>query len=905
MHLPSSQQDDNHQKAAAAVPTGNGRQPSPIPQETNTQQQEDGEVRPPARKQQQQHRDDYSPDSRSKSRRATDREESGEIREDDGGGDGEREDGDEKRGEKRRRKSHRKSRKHSRSYSRSRSPTRSISRELAAGGGGGGGGRSRRNRSRSRSYDGHHRDQDRRDRKRRRKEESRSGRHRRYSDDDEDGGGGGGRNRERQHRDRDIGRDRDRGGYERERERERGRYRSPSRERRDRERERDRSSQRQGVTTYTTPAVNPHLHHQRQPPLASATARTAPYPMHHAAAAQHLPPPFLPGGARAPHPQLPPPLAYPPHQPHPPIPVPMDYHVRNHHHPSHYHSNSYPPPMSSLHWPQDQAPPTTTAPPPPSPDITTYVEAMGAALKMDLMPENEQLDPGALVASINAVEDQFRGKEGHIWAAQQKLQGRLLRVLEGHVEDPFDQVIETLRPQPPPDVYADGELPTVMPLEPVVGAASADGVHDPRMEYVKEYAAVAEFVQRPLPLAFLSDGTTTAAADGAADGTAAAAAAAAIVASSATRRGRGEEGEGGVTRARSYSWSQLPGADEGEPEVTTTKSNPIDQTAKKLLQASGLVGGSAAGSLRPSSQQQAADNILNAPAAPTHDDAFSLYNKSLPSFHRQQSSHYLSSGGGGGDASLAAGDAGPKLTEIEEGYFHIVLPNGTEDKGQYSGLLEKVTAGKVPSGWPVFRPEDQLYLPLAESFKEEALEWRHAAALKPYDQKKGGSGGGSTSVWDTKTLQDVGSEVTFDFTALAEQHPVLRKEKTKKKKPGMQRKESVAAAVAMAKGEKKKTAAECINIDGVDMSLKDADGAAIVNLREQREKERTTQNLASAATAAVTSAAPPAHVLAAVHRELLQNREGIRSVARSVLQSALRAVIEQRETKNKKQKQNK
>ena len=186
------------------------------------------------------------------------------------------------------------------------------------------------------------------------------------------------------------------------------------------------------------------------------------------------------------------------------------------------------------------------------------------------------------------------------------------------------------------------------------------------------------------------------------------------------------------------------------------------------------------------------------------------------------------------------------------------------------------------------------------------MEWRHAAALKPYDQKKGGSGGGSTSVWDTKTLQDVGSEVTFDFTAVAEQQPVLRKEKTKKKKPGMQqRKESVAAAVAMAKGEKKKTAAECINIDGVDMSLKDADGAAIVNLREQREKERTTQNLASAATAAVTSAAPPAHVLAAVHSELLQNREGIRSVARSVLQSALRAVIEQRETKNKNKKQNK
>ncbi|KAH7616525.1 hypothetical protein Ndes2526B_g08614 [Nannochloris sp. 'desiccata'] len=533
-------------------------------------------------------------------------------------------------------------------------------------------------------------------------------------------------------------------------------------------------------------------------------------------------------------------------------------------------------------WPLNFA---TVGAPPPSPDISKYIEAMIAAHSVEFTSTDGLGNSEALIDKIDAAESSFRRKESHIWAAQQAQQEMLLAALDGNAPDPFDAVIEKLgllpSPQLPPVSPSKIKKPLhvllAMPFEPLNPAAPPP---DPRSQFEDEYRAVKEWARRPLRLPALkvNQGRSLSGVDGCMNigvGTA-----------------------DGAPAKPTVSWSQSPSRDYGEPEVSTMKN-------KAKLAAPQPPGGFAAGSRHPSSAAIAAgvgarggsfDDVLNAPSAPRHDMSFP---RSLPRSTQRTSSHYnlLTAAQGDGTPAAAAQAQDLRPVGVDEGYCMITRPDGTEMRQQqYSQLLPLISQNLVPAGWPVCRDFDQLWMPLQESTTsvEEFGSTRVKEAVI-------GVSDGVSVVWNhaeqhTKSKEWLNAQnraaVTTTATNVGGEGSVFRTE-SYLVAGGQER------HVPWKKQLKEVKEEESDDADKRLLALPhiEADASALCSISEAAEKRKLKRK---SGTLPVSTFAAPAHAVAAVHGALLTNREGIRQVAKSVLQSALRTVIEQQQAAAKK-----
>lgn len=206
---------------------------------------------------------------------------------------------------------------------------------------------------------------------------------------------------------------------------------------------------------------------------------------------------------------------------------------------------------------------------------------------------------------------------------------------------------------------------------------------DPRPQLAAEYKAVKEWARRPLRVPPLESQQTIAAAAAAGGGN-----------------------KNPIIKS-SVSWSQSPSRDYGgEPEVATMKKDIKKQPPQPLL-GSGLLGVVPAGIRGGGSRF---DDVLNAPSAPRHDASY-------PRSIQQPGS------AGGGNSASALHLKIQQPMDLDEGRFQLFLPSdgsAPKETKQYSQLLEYVSRdtplseGKVPPGWPVYREEDQLWVPLRD-----------------------------------------------------------------------------------------------------------------------------------------------------------------------------------------------
>jgi len=519
---------------------------------------------------------------------------------------------------------------------------------------------------------------------------------------------------------------------------------------------------------------------------------------------------------------------------------------------------------------------------PPSPDVSKYIEAITAAHGVEVKPTDGLGNSKALIEKIDTAELSFRRKESHIWAAQQAKQERLLAALDGDVPNPFDLVIEKLGPPPSPQVPPVSPSETkktlhalsAIPLEPSNPAAPPP---DPRSQFLDEYKAVEEWARRPLrlPALRINKGRSLSGGD------------------------RGAGAANGAIPKPTTSWSQSPSRDYGEPEVTTVKNKPKPAPPQPP-------GGFALGRHRPgsaagvgvggSARGGSFDDVLNVPSAPKHDISFS---RSLPRSAQRTASHHNLLTAAGRDGTPATAAMPPM--GIDEGFFMITPPDAETRQGQYSQLLSLVSQGKVPAGWPVYREVDQLWVPLQHSttsveefgstrvkefvvgvFDQASVVWNCAER-----QGKSKEWLDAQNIEAVKTATEVGrGESVFKterylryLVAGEEERHVSKKEQFKEEK------------------EEKEKEFDDMTKKLLAQPHVEADASAERSISEATEKRKLKRK---AATLPVSTYAAPAHVVAAVHGALLTNRESIRQVAKSVLQSALRTVIEQQQAEAKK-----
>jgi hypothetical protein len=779
-------------------------------------------------------------------------------------------------------------------------------------GGGGGGGRhrderDRRRGSRSRSRDRRDRSRDRKDRSRRSHKDSRRDRR------DRDRYGGG------RSRDRDRDRSRDR-----HRSRSRDKYRSRSRSRDDRRRgggagkggralpdyrERDRlyEAERQkkgaerggGGQRRRTPS------RERHHGAAGAAAAGGEHTIGGGAAAGPVSVPsqeqlFQQQQQQQQHyPQHPPqhhshqphPYSYPPqHQQH--HPMVNVYQQQHAYHPGHHQQHPQHPPYPQhphlqQHMPPPPPPPprgarnasgreqpraaqqqptgslaplvtsrftellmwaNTAEKPPPPPDISKYISSLAAVHGIEWSPAPRlATDPKLLVERFYEKDGYFRLKESHVWAAQQAQQEKLLAALDGDIPDPFDEVIEKLGIPPPllPPMSPSKNKKEAEPLRvappamPLEARNPAEPPADPRKQFSVEYTAVKQWARRPLRLPAIkrkADSAAAGDAQGAADGK--------------------------VKPA--VSWSHSPSRDYGEAEVETVKDKAKPAPSQPP---------SAFGSRRPSSAAlgvgASIDDVLNAPSAPVHGD------------NSPRSTDPTDDGLFGG--IYAGGRRSSRPMELEEGYFMITLPSGTElEEQQYGTILQRVRKGEVPEGWPVYRESEHLWAPLRHSTKsiEEFQSTRIREAVV---------GTGNPSIWDVEcdnTTNGKDSEEWFSAQEKDDEKTVATTaggsvEKFFKTKGGL----------VVGGDELKEHMYE--NMEKLLAApYEEADASARSALAEAVEKRKLRTK---AAALTVSSYVAPAHIVSAVHGALLENTEHIKTVAKSVLQSALRTVIEQKQ----------
>ena len=520
-------------------------------------------------------------------------------------------------------------------------------------------------------------------------------------------------------------------------------------------------------------------------------------------------------------------------------------------------------------WPQDLARGVNSGFPQlhlPSPDISQYLAAMAEAYHVEYSSKTGFANPLGLIEEINETELVFRRKESHMWGAQHAQQEALIAEMEGRGPDPFDDVIGKLGPQPPPEASMhpnriEFRAPIIIPLDPGIITNPLEnspsthspshipsGPHDPRLQYLKEYTAASKWASRPLRIPPLGLKQDTA----------------------------------GRIPSTSGSWSRDPRKDEGEPEVS--KPPPKGDGDRGRLGPSGVP---PPGQVPPppsnvpsSTQKQGEGGYMYAPPAPTHEDMYARSTQRLPSLASSQSLREE-----GMNIEQVA-------MEVDEGYWKIVLPDGTEDGGQFSKLLDELVATKkVPEGWPVYRPKDGLWLPLCAALVNEDLRIDKRVAdeyQRIEDSKmpppithvdgveKYFSNDQTFAAWVDECVKMNAGDALGD-------HPIFAKRRDKD----------------LIAGPDERTVVVLPLLPGPDPPTEAEDAPAVRAVHQMETRLQLRKRLA---TVPVWKCAPPRHVLSAVHSAMLEDREGIQQVAKSVLQTQLRAVMQAQEAAKAKAK---
>ncbi len=504
---------------------------------------------------------------------------------------------------------------------------------------------------------------------------------------------------------------------------------------------------------------------------------------------------------------------------------------------------------------------------------------MTSAYNEEFSPTRGLVDPEKFCTAL-LHNNTFREKESHIWAAQQAQQEMLLAILDGYDPDPFDEVSERLglrQPLPPHrvpphaiqievDKWAARQKVSALPFEAL---NPTEPPPDPRQLLPAEYKAVKEWARRPLrvpPMKIRQRPEDEAAA------------------------GDGVDDKKNVVLKSSVSWSQSPSRDYGgEPEVATIKKE-IKNEPSQPPPGSGLLG---PGSRRPSSAAVATgsrfDDVLNAPSAPRHDASY--LHSATRSIQRPGAA------GGSGSASLLKMQ---QPMDLDEGRFQINLPDGSvPETKQYSQLLEYVSRdkpvpeGKVPPGWPVYREEDQLWVPL----KDLSMSLDDFEVTRVKDAVVPNIEGAQViaALWDASRddLKKERKSTNMDFFTTFDEEG--RKEINAAGAGGFGQFYRVQNNVVIGGEERAK---ECDIVEKEEPSsaaiFKKADVSAARAVAEALEKRKLERKKGP-----ISTYAAPAHAVAAVHGALLANRDTIKIAATSVLQHALKIVIEQQQAEKK------
>jgi len=345
-----------------------------------------------------------------------------------------------------------------------------------------------------------------------------------------------------------------------------------------------------------------------------------------------------------------------------------------------------------------------------------------------------------------------------------------------------------------------------VPFDPAPGAAAPA---DPRLPHAEEYLAAQAWAARPLEAPWF------------------------------VQQEMQQQGSGGASLQRTYSWSHSPTRAARMEQEARTK----DHKRRSAGQSLGAPGGSR--------------GVLDAPAAPQHDPLAS--NVSLGP--RAPSSERVRALEG-------------QQMDIDEGFFAVKMPDGADRSGQYSDLVGLVVSGALPKGYPAYREQDGMWLPLQEGLALEDLRWKRGAAMSRAREHPGGSFfeamGGEESpplprqvrTWldglaaKVRREEDVGRRLESMGQGAQPRLRAVRPGAPLFEASGVPSREHIAAAVG-------------------------ARGAAEHVTRVNQEHGMRAWG-----------PAPPPHLVAAVQGHIMSNRSVLERVVRSVLQKAVKNALE-------------
>lgn len=417
------------------------------------------------------------------------------------------------------------------------------------------------------------------------------------------------------------------------------------------------------------------------------------------------------------------------------------------------------------------------------------------------------------------MELRFCGDEALIWAEQQEEQRILLANLSLLGVRPADEVgalhyvIALDRYEPPSD--ASIKAPAVIPLSPI-GESEAP-VPDPRARFLDRYEKLSTLAARPRqPPGFAIEDHN---------------------------RAKGAS----IEAVPTYSWSHSPprAAEAGTEDVTSLP--PSGQGAAELLPPKQAI--------LPDGQPKmpGEGDVLFAPSAPTHDVGFGA--RTGP-----HSEHLLLS---------SERTAAP--LDIDEGFFHVMLPDGSSKMAQFSELLELVEHGHLPVHWPAYRAEDRVWLPLVEGITmEDVGSFRAARLLGGGFARNARRESTFKTVWETAPVEEDGDQEAI---------PVWLK--------------SHAGAVTASKFRLEKQL--CVGDEERRPSAELSDKERVASAARALAEAAVRRKLAVERGIITGPGVPPPHLLAAVRAYLMKDRGLIRQVAMGALQGALRDHMEERQ----------